>query len=621
MADDLRSGRRLRRVLSWECLSALTALAALALQGVDTLRAQDKGPSAPTPGPVVAATPPLAQPAPPATAPSAPQAAPVPDPLIGAGGLPTLPPSALPAPVIPGPRFHFTFDGNMPLKVLLPEPPRARRSAGPVLSDDLTKVPEVVFQKARARDLPNTKALEQVAMQIAKINALNKKEADGFLKALVKQRADLAGLPFLMGDACRMKGERSQEFNKVLATIRRLLQGRVTATNPTNFGFSAPVPPAGGGLSLPPPAPPRKVPVPAGAPVLPGAGPQPPPPVAATPLTAETVMRVVETSNIFFAGETSPQVFWDQYRSACLQEDGQDTRHDRAHCENVTLARIAALMQVLAPEPPAMRVGLVQYLSAVAHPEATRALARLAVFTPEAEVRRAALDALKVRRERDYTDILLAAFHYPWPAVARHAGEAVVKLERSDLVPQLVALLEERDPREPVLKHTGDRKVPVVRELVRINHHQSCVVCHAPGNTSNVSPEAVTAPVPHPSQPLSSPSGGYGNNTIPEVLVRVDVTYLRQDFSVRQAVADANPWPEMQRFDFLVRTREVTEDEARAYRQKLHKDEPGFVTPYQRAVLAALRELTGRDTAPTAEAWRRLLKLQAPPSQVQYDEY
>jgi hypothetical protein len=109
---------------------------------------------------------------------------------------------------------------------------------------------------------------------------------------------------------------------------------------------------------------------------------------------------------------------------------------------------------------------------------------------------------------------------------------------------------------------------------------------------------------------LTPPSGGY-NNSQPEILVRVDVTYLRQDFSTMQPVVDANPWPERQRFDFLVRTRELTEDEATAYRDKLKPREPGEFSPYQRAALAALRELTGRDTEPTPEAWRRLLKLPA----------
>src|SRR5262249_11736875 len=114
-----------------------------------------------------------------------------------------------------------------------------------------------------------------------------------------------------------------------------------------------------------------------------------------------------------------------------------------------------------------------------------------------------------------------------------------------------------------------------------------------------------------PNQPLQPPSGGYGIATSPDVLVRIDVTYLRQDFSVMQPVADAAPWPEMQRFDFLVRSRVVTEEEAEAYRDKLDRREPGRLPPYQRAAVTALRELTGRDAAPTAEAWRQLLDLPA----------
>src|SRR5262249_16009265 len=113
-----------------------------------------------------------------------------------------------------------------------------------------------------------------------------------------------------------------------------------------------------------------------------------------------------------------------------------------------------------------------------------------------------------------------------------------------------------------------------------------------------------------PSDPLPSPSEGY-QTTSPDVLVRIDMTYLRPDFSMLQAVADANPWPEMQRFDFLVRTRELTELEVAAHCQKLATRDAGPLSPYHRAVLVALRELTGRDTAPTPEAWRRLLNLPA----------
>jgi hypothetical protein len=220
------------------------------------------------------------------------------------------------------------------------------------------------------------------------------------------------------------------------------------------------------------------------------------------------------------------------------------------------------------------------------------------------------VDALKVRRERDYTDVLVKGLRYPLPAVAQRAADAVAKLERSDLIPQLVGELEEPDPRAPTTQEEGKKSTLMVRELVRVNHHRNCLLCHSPGNADGVPQETLTAGIPLSTEPLAQPSNGY-QTQFAELAVRLDVTYLRQDFSMMQPVEDAAPWPEMQRFDFLVRTRPVTEDEAAEYREKLDKREPGRLSPYHRAVLAALRDLTGKDAEPTAAAWRKLLELPA----------
>jgi mono/diheme cytochrome c family protein len=323
----------------------------------------------------------------------------------------------------------------------------------------------------------------------------------------------------------------------------------------------------------------------------------------------------VQVANFTFTGDVAveratPEGFWEQYTAACAQEDKQVAAADRARQEHVLVARVAALMQVLAPEPPALRLGLVKYLAAVSHAEATRALARLAVFSEEDDVRLAAVEAIKVRRERDYTDVLLGSLRYPWPAVAKRGADALARLERTDLVPQLVELLDQPDPRAPVAREAGGRRVHEARELVRVNHHRNCLLCHAPGNSAGVSPETLTAAVPVPSEPLPATPDGYQVSS-PDLSVRIDVTYLRPDFSALQPVTDAHPWPEMQRYDFLVRTRALTEDEAAALRETLASGDPGRPSPYHRAALAALRELTGRDAAPTAEAWRRLLNLPA----------
>ncbi len=188
----------------------------------------------------------------------------------------------------------------------------------------------------------------------------------------------------------------------------------------------------------------------------------------------------------------------------------------------------------------------------------------------------------------------------------------MVKLDRADLVPHLVDFLDEPDPRAPVAKLVDNKQVIEARELVRINHHRNCLLCHTSGNMGLVPPGTLTAAVPIPSDPLPSPFQGY-QNSLPDLLVRIDVTYLRQDFSMFQPVAEANPWPEMQRFDFLVRTRTLTEKEAAVYREKLTIKGPGGLSPYHRAALAALHKLTGREAAPTSDAWRKILSLPAKP--------
>ena len=458
-------------------------------------------------------------------------------------------------------RFHFNIDPKTPLEDLLPRAPKDRGISGPLLSDDLTKVPEVTFEQVT--NLPAAKALEHNAHTIAKINHINQKKTDSFMEALLGKRADLAGLPFAMGDDCRIKGDRSRQFKIALATVRGALGQQVMIQNgsiivPTQSG-----------------------------------------PGTSTPQSKAVILNV----------PGSAEQFWDRFQASCIQQDKANAKCDPPHQEHVTVARVAALMQILGPEPASMRKGLVKHLAGISHVEATKALAKLAIFSPETDVRQTAIDALKVRRERDYTAILLAGLHYPLPAVAERAGQAIVKLERNDLAGQLVALLDEPDPRLPVVKTVQKKQVPVVREVVRINHHRNCLLCHAPGNTPSVSADVVTAPVPTPGEPFPSPSEGYGSFQQPDTLVRIDVTYLRQDFSMFQPVADAHPWPEMQRFDFLVRNRELTEEEAAVYQEKLGKREPGELSPYHRTALAALRDLTGRDTEPTAQAWRKLLTL------------
>src|SRR5262249_27856309 len=149
-------------------------------------------------------------------------------------------------------------------------------------------------------------------------------------------------------------------------------------------------------------------------------------------------------------------------------------------------ARIAALMQMLGPDGWQMQQTLVTHLGKLDHADATRALVRLAVYSGEESVREYALLLLKDRPANDVTDTLLAGLRHPWPAVVKNAGEAVARLERKDLLPQLVALLDAPDPRAPAEQSVGGKKALAVRELVKINHHRNCALCHPPANTPDV---------------------------------------------------------------------------------------------------------------------------------------
>jgi hypothetical protein len=473
-------------------------------------------------------------------------------------------------------RFPFKIDPKTPVKDLLPTPPQVRPIRGPVRGDRLADVPEVEFQ-ARSGKITNvTKEAEAIAHQLAKMTHLNGKKTDAFLTALLESRADLAGMPFAMGDACRTSGDRLKQFTIAVNTVRQALGGNRVAFNvltgpQTGSGFGPGGPPPGqpGGSSGP------------GGPGMPGGGfaPQPVPPGGGGP-------------------------FWTQYPLLCEQQDAAQIRPDKALREHVMVARIAALMQMLAAESADMRLGLVKYLMAVPHAEATRALAKLVIFSPEDDVRAAAIEALKVRREKDYTDVLLKGLRYPWPAVADHAAEAIVKMERTDLIPELVTMLSAGDPRLPSEKKENGQTVPVVREMVKVNHHRNCMMCHS--SSAGAPADAISAQVPVPGEPLPSPQQGYQSSS-PDLMIRVDVTYLRQDFSASLAVAEATPWPDHQRFDFFVRERNLTKEEAAVYRDQLTPKETGVLSPYHKAAVKALRDLTGKDTAPTAEAWRRLL--------------
>ncbi len=265
---------------------------------------------------------------------------------------------------------------------------------------------------------------------------------------------------------------------------------------------------------------------------------------------------------------------------------------------------IRVLQQLLLVEGESVRLSFVQYLRQRKGENATAALTRLALFDLDPKVRAEAVSALRGRPAEDYTPLLLEGLRYPWAAVADRAARALAALRVRQAVPALARLLNEPDPAEPVVKRSGGKAVPVVRELVRVNHFANCLMCH-PASADSKDP--VRGLVPVPGEPLVSPSG-YGS--VPDgIFVRADITYLRPDFSVMHQVKQPGTWPARQRFDYLVRERALSDAERQAWqaRQKVASRRPP--SAHRRAVLLALSELTRQEVGritPALGLWKGL---------------
>jgi hypothetical protein len=246
---------------------------------------------------------------------------------------------------------------------------------------------------------------------------------------------------------------------------------------------------------------------------------------------------------------------------------------------------LPTLMQLLQAENAPARQLMVDLLAETDDPRATAALAVRAMVDLAPEVRASAVRALALRPAEDFRDLLVAGLRHPWAPVAAHAAEALAAVRDRGAVAALVGLLDRSPPGLPT-EFNGTGQVPVVRELVRVNHLRNCMLCHPP---SVKDLDMVRGAIPSPSLPLPSPlSPSYYDNS--STFVHADVTYLRQDFSVMQPVEQPPAgWPTYQRFDYMVRTRKLFGVDARS----LAEAKARMTRDYRSSVLFALCALTG----------------------------
>ena len=212
----------------------------------------------------------------------------------------------------------------------------------------------------------------------------------------------------------------------------------------------------------------------------------------------------------------------------------------------------------------------------------------------EPSERIAATDALRGFPADAYRASLLDGLTYPWPAVAKNAAEALIRLNDTEAVPQLVELLNQPDPRTPKQTEHGSY---IQRELVSINHMRNCTLCHADSQSNS---DLGRGLIPVWGKPL--PQKYY--NASEGAMVRADVTYLRQDFSVIQKVKDPAPWPEFQRFDYVVRGKLLSQHEYQAERDKF-ESQPNI---YHAVIAKTLRMLTHENPGDDSyEIWKALV--------------
>jgi hypothetical protein len=260
--------------------------------------------------------------------------------------------------------------------------------------------------------------------------------------------------------------------------------------------------------------------------------------------------------------------------------------------------RFPYLVQAFGPQGPRVRQRLIELLADWNDEESSRLLARIAVFDLSPDVRVRAIEALKKRRLEQSRDVFLKGLRYPWPPAADHAAEALVTLDDRAALPELVKLLDMPDPAAPFLD--SDKRW-AVHELVQVNHMRNCMLCHAPSVSES---DFVRGAVPAIDKPL--PRDSYEDAC--GEFIRADVTYLRQDFSVFHAAAHPDPWPEVQRFDYLVRVRELSDEEQTKRGLKSRRGSVETTSyPQREAVLFALRELHGKDVGDSSSAWKKAI--------------
>jgi hypothetical protein len=321
------------------------------------------------------------------------------------------------------------------------------------------------------------------------------------------------------------------------------------------------------------------------------------PDLAGLPLRRGTACRLSESAAAHF-DECTPKLRELILRTDLRKSLGAESNENRW----LKSESVPVLMQIMMAEAFDVREILAKHLAHIPGKPAAAALAQLALFDLHPQVRAQAIAGLADRPARDYQQVLLDGFEHPWPVIADHAAEAIVALKLKDTILDLGRLLTARDPSAAYSKPDDDRWF--VKEVVRVNHLRNCLLCHPPSFASH---DRVRGPDPLSEPPKKRVVPTYCEQSPqqseppkPRLFVRADVTYLKQDFSRMLPVVNPGKLPAVQRYDFFVRERLVTDLDHR----DTGYDRRAGLNAHQEALVFALRGLTGHDAGPTVREWK-----------------
>ena len=175
----------------------------------------------------------------------------------------------------------------------------------------------------------------------------------------------------------------------------------------------------------------------------------------------------------------------------------------------------------------------------------------------------------------------------------QHSAEALVRLDDKEAIPELVEMLDLPHPNAPVEIKQNEYVQPT---LVAINHMRNCLLCHAPSQSTK---DIVTGTVPNWEQRI--PVQSYANRSTEFISVRADITYLKQDFSVIQPIANHGLWPDTQRFDYVVQQTPLKRSKANQTMKRIAKTK----NLNREAIVFALQKLTNQSPEDnSAESWK-----------------